>query len=369
MRVRALRFFLFLCFFFFAPGCWDQRVIERMEFIATAGVDARPGGRILLGVITPAVGEGEGKPKPHLYFTEVDCLRQGRERLRLQASGELEAGKMEQIFFGEEMARRGIVDYLDILTRDPFNPVQAHLAVVKGTAEDFLRQATRWQHLPFCGLYLDRLLDYGAAAGSVPRTDITRFYVAYYAPGIDPIAPLVRATPSRALLCGTALFRDDRLVGELNGDETFLLLALCGKARSHSQTFPIPADLRKEKKALAVRFVKAGRKMELHLWSGRPKVSFTLSFTGMLMEFRAGRPLQPEELRRLEGFIACALAKEAKKLWATLRALDVDPLGIGNLIRAYYHEFWERHDWRRVFPQFEAEFRVKVDLVNSGAIR
>ena len=368
MRTRFFRLLFLLCFSLFVTGCWDQRVIERMEFIATAGVDARPGGRILLGVITPAVEQG-GKPKPHLYLTEVDCLRQGRERLRLQSSGELEAGKMEQIFFGEEMARRGIVDYLDILARDAFNPVQAHLAVVKGTAEGFLRQAIRWQHVPFCSLYLDHLLDYGTATGNIPRTGITRFYVAYYAPGLDPIAPLLRATPSRALLCGTALFRDDRLVGELDVDATFLLLALGGKARSHTQTFLLPKDLRKEKKALAVRFVKTGRKMEIRLPSGRPKIFFRLSFTGMLMEFRAGRPLQPEELRRLEGFIACALEKEAKKLWATLRALNVDPLGIGNLIRAYYHEFWERHDWRRVFPQVEAEFRVKVDLVNYGAIR
>jgi len=368
MRRRCFRFFLFLCLFFFAAGCWDQRVIERMEFIATAGVDARPEGRILLGVITPAVEQG-GKPKPHLYLTEVDSLRQGRERLRLQSGGELEAGKMEQIFFGEEMARRGIVDYIDIFARDAFNPVQAHLGVVKGTAEGFLRQAIRWQHLPFCSLYLDRLLDYGTATGSIPRTDITRFYVAYYAPGLDPVLPLIRATPSRALLCGTALFRDDRLVGELNVDETFLLLALCGKARSHSQAFPIPPDLREEKKALVVRFVKAGRKMGVRLRAGRPEVSFALSFTGMLVEFRAGTPLKPAELRRLEGYIARALVGEAERVWATLRRLNVDPVGIGNAVRARYYDFWEGHDWRRVFPEVKAGFRVKVDLVNYGAIR
>jgi len=241
--------------------------------------------------------------------------------------------------------------------------------VVKGTAANLLKQATRWKHLPFTGLYLDRLLDHAASAGEIPRMDITRFSVDYYAPGIDPIVPLLKATPSRALLLGTALFRDDRLVGELNVNETFLLLSLCGKGGSHSQAFPIPKELRREKKVLSVRFVKSKRKMRLRLRSDRPEVAFTLSFTGMLMEFRAGSPLEPDQLRRLERYIARALEGQLKKVWATLQEVNADPIGIGNLIRAHHHDFWEKHDWRRVFPQIEASFRVEVDLVNYGAIR
>ncbi len=337
----------------------------------SAGMDARADGKFLLTLLTPSLQVGGARPRPLIYETAVYTPREGRERLRLESAGRLEAGKLEQIFFGEELARQGIHEYLEILKRDPFNPILARVAVVKGTAQDLLNKSIKWQHLPLPGMYFRGLLEQAAAGGSVPMTTVDRFYVEYFAPGIDPILPAIEATPKRARLLGSALFRDDRLVGELNVDETFLLLALKGQAKSHGLILPSPKGLpgRKRKTRMAIRFTSARVRRRLSLRSSNPAIAFELRLLGSLEEFQMVYPTTDRGRRELEEFAGRFIEGQLSGLWRKLRAAGTDPLGVGNMVRAYQYDYWRRHDWRRVYPKVEARFRVTVDLLNYGLIR
>ena len=113
------------------------------------GIDAAPDGRILVSVTAPFLQVTP--PKPVLYATIADTTRQAREQIRLSTDGRLEAGKMEQVLIGETLARRGFLDYLEPLIRDPSSPVLARIVVVKGSAKDFLEKAIKWKNLPLPG--------------------------------------------------------------------------------------------------------------------------------------------------------------------------------------------------------------------------
>lgn len=351
-----------------SAGCWDQRIVEQMEFIANGGVDVRPDGKILVTMTAPSLQTG-GQPKPILYETVADTLRQAREKHRRQSNGRLEAGKMEQVIFGEAMARRGILDYLDILVRDPFNPMLARVVIAKGSAQEFLEQAVKWRNLLSPGLYLRRLFDHATLSGDIPENNINIFLTDYYAPGLDPILPLVEATPTRANVLGSALLRDDKLVGELTADETFLVTVLQGRLAMHTQALPLPRRLARGKRMMSIRFNGGKAKCKLKVKAGVPEVAYEVKFQALLDEFHLGFPITDKVLKDIETSAAGTLKKQFAKVWAKLRRANSDPVGLGNQVRAKHYDYWLKHDWREVFPRAEVRFKVKVDILNYGVIR
>lgn len=355
----------------FLAGCWDQRIVDQVEFILAVGMDARPEERVLVTFVTPAIESGGGMPKSRLYETEAYTPREAREALRRQSVGRLEAGKLEQIFFGEELARQGVHEYLEILKRDPFDPILSRVVVVKGRARDFLATAAKWKNKPLPGLYFKRLLDQEAALGNIPPATLDRFYVQYFAPGIDPVLPLARATPTNAVVLGSALFREDRLAGELDVDQTYLLLVLRGDGAHHIQSYPNPQFKpgRRVKRKFTLRYINAKAQRHLRLTAQGPEVAFDLSFTALLEEYQMEYPATEKDLRRLEQDAAAHIGRQLRDLWARLQAAHTDPIGIGNLVRAYHYDYWRSHDWQKVYPAIPAGFRVKVKILNSGLVR
>lgn len=351
-----------------AAGCWDQRVVDQVEYIVNIGIDARPDGKALIAMTTPSLQTGE-QPKPTLFMTETETVREAREKIRRQTGGQLEAGKLEQAIFGEAMARRGILDHLEIFARDPVNPLQAWIVITRGTARDFFEQAVKWRNMPLPGVYLQRLLNDAAASGDVPRSNIHIFLRDYYAPGVDPMLPLLEATRTRANVLGSALLRDDKLVGELTTDETYLVMVLQGKAAMHNHPLPVPRRLARGKREMVVRFNSGKARTRLRIKDGLPEVAFEVKFQALLTEFHLGRPITDRMLQDLEASVAGTLEKQFAEVWAKLRQVNADPIGLGNQVRAKHSKYWREHDWREIFPRIEARFKVEVDILNHGMIR
>ncbi|MGE5549943.1 MAG: Ger(x)C family spore germination protein [Bacteroidota bacterium] len=350
-----------------STGCWDQRIVDQIDYAVNVGVDARPNGGISMSVTAPALQADQ--PRPVLYATVADTLREARERLRRQSNGRLEAGKMEQVFFGETLARRGILDYLDVIIRDPFNPILARVVVVKGSAKGFLQQAIKWKSLLLPGLYLGKLLDQAASIGDISPGGINHFLTGYYAPGVDPLPPMIEATEERANILGSALFRDDKMVGELNVDETFLVTVLRGRATMHNQALPLPRGLARGKRKMIMRFNRGKAKLEIELGAGVPRVVYDIKFDALLEDFHLGFPITDKVLKEVETAAAGALRRRFEAVWEKLRRANSDPIGLGNQVRAKHNAYWLRHDWREVFPKINAAFRVKVNVQNYGVMR
>ncbi|MGE5583516.1 MAG: Ger(x)C family spore germination protein [Bacillota bacterium] len=363
-------------------GCWDQRILEQTEIVVNAGMDARPGRKILVTVTAPASGTG-GSPekasgaqnaggggeitKINLYAAEALSVREAREKIRLQTIGRLEAGKVIQIFIGESLARRGVMEYLDLFERDPLDPVQARFVVVRGSANELLKTAMKWPNVQLPGLYFKSLLDHTINDSKAPDINFDRFMIQYYAPGIDPVLPLIKAGPERALVLGSALFRNDRMVGELSPMETFLLLTIQNKAKSHIEAIPLPTGLVKKKNRITIHFTesKTAVKLQIH---ATPQVTFDVKLRGIVEELRFGLE-NPKKIPRFEKIIAGYLTEKFNQLWGKLQAADSDPVGIGDMVRAYHNRYWRQHNWRQVYPTIRAKFKVKASITNYGVVR
>lgn len=344
-------------------GCWDQRNIEDMDFILSGGFDARPDGKVLSLLAAPIIG---GKSNDMIiYGTVARSAREGREILRHSSNGILEGGKILNMIFGESLARRGIHEYLSILERDPGNPDLATPIIVEGTAEQLFAMAGKWKNRPLLSTYIKKLVDTGSTAGFTADEDVDKFFIQYWAPGIDPLTPLIRTTPTGVSLVGSALFRDDHMVGKLDTYETFLLRSLGKGSPYHIHQFPLPSGVKSITNSMTVRFSNSNAKKKLRMEGAYPRLSYRIKLIGQLEEYPFGAPLN---LSRVQNVIESTIKKDLQKLWKKLQESDSDPLGIGDDVRAHYNDYWSSHDWRKVFPHIQADFQVEAKMYRYGII-
>ncbi|HEX7712733.1 MAG TPA: Ger(x)C family spore germination protein [Bacillota bacterium] len=351
-------------------GCWGQVDIEKVGPILQLGVEAAPKGRIIVTHSFPVFGAAS-KKQDELVSMQTDNLRESREIWRRISPQIPQGGKVQQYLFAADFARQGITPWMEVFQRDPINPPLISVVIVDGSPKELMEKAANFKDKPRTALYITQLLDnnnnqYAAV------DDIFRFTIAYFAPGLDPVAPIIKLEPKDIRLTGTALFHGDRMVGSINIDQTIMLLALMGRLREAEYIFRHPAPLPgmgPGKPAAAARLTVAKRKIEIRLIHGRPVVEVNLLFSGVLDEYRWDQMDRSGAQHKLEQSFAKELTGLCNHLIGRLQQVGSDPIGIGDRIRAKFYRYWLRNKPGQIYQATQFKVKVKMHLTKYGAIK
>ena len=128
-------------------GCWDQRIYEEIGFILQLGVESSEDSGHMLVTYTAPIIDVKGEEMVEILPTKAGILRQGRENVRRISPRNLEAGKVQQVLFSEEIARKGIHNTFEVLQRDPSNPALAWVVVVEGSPSELIEKASKFEEI------------------------------------------------------------------------------------------------------------------------------------------------------------------------------------------------------------------------------
>jgi spore germination protein KC len=226
-------------------GCWERRELNEMAFVLGMGLDkAESGYRVTMQVVIPSsissqsVGgtSGGGVPVVVSSFT-VPTIYEADRQYTLISSRTAYKGHIRVLVVGEELARAGIAETLDVLkrSREPRNDY--YVMVAKGTtAEEVLKVLTPLDKIPANKLFssLDKSYKISAKTAAVP---LNRFVDDLLYEGINPVltgvevvgnasegdkmSSLEQSIPKASLQYRSlAVFKKDRMVGWLSDKET-----------------------------------------------------------------------------------------------------------------------------------------------------
>jgi len=351
-------------------GCWGHYDIEKVGPDLQLGIERSKNGRILLTAAHPIFGTAK-KNQDETASMECDILREARESNRRISALIPEAGRLQQCLFSAELARRGLFPWLEIFERDPLDPPHALVVITDGSPKELMEQAVLFKDKPRPALYIQNLLlnnrDQYAA---IYR--IIDFNIAYFAPGLDPVAPIVKLGPKGIRLTGTALFCGDRMVGLIDPEETSLLLAMMGRLRGAEYIFRHPASVPGEgrrKPAAAVRIAKVKRKIKIRIHDGRPEAAISLNFAGVLDEYHWNRMDRLQSEKNLEQSFTAELNQRCNRLIQHLQSAGSDPIGVGDLIRANHYQYWKSFNPESVYKTARIIVKAKFKITQYGAIK
>ncbi|HHT49711.1 MAG TPA: Ger(x)C family spore germination protein [Firmicutes bacterium] len=369
MRKNLIAFITSLCSLFLFSGCWDLRLVDRTGFALQAGIELSPEHKLLLTSSYPAIGAKE-KNRDEIVSAEGYLMREARNKHLTTSSKLISYGKVQQFLFSKDLAMLGIQPLMEILERGPLNPPVSSVVIVDGSPKELLEKAETFTDKPRSSLYINQLLVNNINSTHTPDTCTYDFLIRYFAPGFDPITPLIKLEADGIRVLGSALFAGDKMVGAIDPQQTTLLLAMMGQFKKANLFFdPIAPEMTESgKKGLALTNVKSRRKIRVNAENKHPVADITLALTGSLIEYRRDAFDQPSVQKKIEEQLAGQIKQACLEIIHYTQELGSDPLGIGNLVRAKYPAYWQQVDWSTAYREMNINLSIKLEILQFGAI-
>ncbi|MGE5585614.1 MAG: Ger(x)C family spore germination protein [Bacillota bacterium] len=378
-----------------ATGCWNRREIETVGFVLAAGIDeAREEGKIQLTVLIAkpfAIGAGMGthgttEEKPfwvvsstgYTVFEAVRNLLSQSPRRPFWAHNRF-------IVVGEEFARKGIGDVLDLFRRDGESRLRVWMVVAKGAkASDLLQTEFEIERMPPEGA--KGLLEAARTGLSTVGEDMLNdFLQRLEGEGIDPIATRAEIVPrpqefdirgelkrekigGSLRLTGAAVFRNDRLVGWLNKPETRGFNWITGKVRSGIIVIEKPGE---EGKFIGLEILRAKGAFKPEVRDGRVTVTVKVEAEANVGDIQGFIDLlkSPELWASMERRMATVIENEVLAAVAKAQELGSDIFGFGAELNRRDPKKWAcefRDRWDEEFRDIDVQVEVKAKLRRSG---
>jgi spore germination protein KC len=377
----AARAILSALLLFPLTACWDRREINDIAFVSATAVD-QADDKVRITVQFPLPGQlsggtgstgGGGTSGAKPWHTEMAEARTGSEANALQQtflSRILNFSHRRVLVIGEEKARRGIAETMDILGRIPQNRMTAYLLISEGAAEKLFHVEAPLEKIP-----AETLRELAALSYEKPIT-IQDTVDALLTQGIDPYIPLVAAQESmgeeqpakEARLKGLAVFKADKLAAFFTGERSRGLLLALGQTKQPIVTIKAPEG----KGYISFRVTKSKVKIETRMRGSIPV--FRITFTGEMIASENRSTFRFSDNRDAVARIEEAVNREIERLireaLRKTQEIGADPVGLG--LHLYRHDpsAWRRvkDEWRAAYGRAELAVDSRLRLQHPGTI-
>lgn len=361
---------IFICMFL-QTGCWDQKIFEKIGFILQLGVELDANKNLLYTAGIPVISP-DIKSKIQVVSTNAKLLREGQEKSILVSGKTVESGKVQHIYFSQEVAEKGIDSFLELFLRSPENPMVANVIIVDGSPNELIRLSGELMDKPRPSVYVNDLLESSRRSSYSPETRVFHFERDTHSGTIDPVAPLVRLEKKEIEILGEAIFSGDKMVGKINIKDATLLNAIIWNKRNMNYIYEGEYSKDKEnniKSGAAIEMKVKSRDIKVRFRYGVPYIDIALDIKGAVSEYSGNLDFSdPNQKKKFEEDVAKAMKRDYSKLLKYLVELQADPVGIGEIVRSKENSYWKAANWKKEYKKAQFNVEPKLNLEFYGAI-
>lgn len=368
--VPVLLLTLWIC-----TGCWDRREIVDVAIVMITGVDEgqKPGiYRVHAHIAEPIriggpgeSGSGQKRKEPVTHVvTEGRNIDETRAKAERMLSRDIVTSHRRVYLIGEPLARKGIKDILDQISRNPMNRLSTLLVVAENTKAEKLMDI----QVPLETFDVELFRELSLRKTRIP-TSLKDYFIASTTPGQQPVmASFAKTKENKIMMSGIAIFRDNKLEGFVKGNEAVALTGMLGGKTGGSMTIRIS----KVKGDLSIRLDRLKLQRKVALSKGEPKFTFQVKAYGRILDNRTNLDLSnPEIIRKLNKAFSEEMEKTFQSLFRRLqKEFRTDSTGIGALINKKHPRYWKRieKDWPKMYPDQTIKWQVNAEITGVGSI-
>ncbi|CQR54681.1 Ger(x)C family spore germination protein [Paenibacillus riograndensis] len=395
MSPKKSRTLFMLLFTLLAPfllsGCWERRELNEMGFILGMGLDkAESGYRVTMQVVIPSaissqtVGGtgGGGVPVVVSDFT-VPTIYEADRQYSLLSSRSGYKGHIRVLVIGEELARAGIAETLDVLirSREPRNDY--YVMVAKDTtAKEVLKILTPMDKLPANKLFnaMDKSHKESARTVAVP---LIKFIENLIYEGINPVltgveitgnakegdkkSNLEESTPRASLRYrSVAVFKKDKMIGWLSDGEVIGFNYISNNI-VHSSG-PIIGD---DGRPIVIEALHSSTKRKVKIINGEPHIYIHVKAECNVEEVESRDNLESEKViteleKKSEERIVYLMKSAAEQI---NEKYNVDIMGFGQMIYRAKPQAWAKLQQRKgedYLKSLPVHYSASVSITRIG---
>lgn len=363
-------------------GCWNRREVDELSIVMAVGLDKpKQNGRVQfiaqifspLGQKKGGMGEsggGGGGDRGYRNITSTGDTVSGAVQAAIhKVPRDIYFSHNQVVIFGRNIAKEGLQKYIDFFLREQQSRLNIWILVAKDRADATLEVTPQLENMP--ALDIADLVDIQGEASQSSVVNLKQFATRLLSRTTAPIAPFIEVAgkgDKKAIrVSGTAVFKKDKLAGQLNQSETRGLLWVIDEVRRGIIEVDCPGGSGKA----SLNIIHSDSKILPELKSGKIHMKIELKEHGILgsqscPENLATLPkiavLEKEKVEVIQSEVLAAL-KKARKLRA-------DIFGFGDALHQKYPKQWRENvsKWDEVFPDIEVELKIDAKIRRSGRI-
>ncbi|QSQ08121.1 Spore germination protein B3 [Koleobacter methoxysyntrophicus] len=400
-------------------GCYDSREIEELAYVMTIGIDKGVTDKLRLTVQfstmsgpTAAAGGGMGggggnggsqdggEQDGYTAITmDVPSFFTGIDMINTIVPRKLNFMHTKALVFSEEMAREGIGDYIAPIVRYREIRRTIHVIVCKGSAADFIKE-----NKPFIGTTLSKTMEIMMEGpydtGFFPHVTLYDIYNNMKSTYRQPVAilgtvndfksfkeegppwgsgfktggdyyagELPRKGGNKLELFGCAVFNGDKMVGELSGHETRIMMI--GRGEFTKGTFTIK-DPKKPDLIVPIEvYQEIKPKIKIRFEKDKPVIHLRVFLEGEILAVQSRINYETVGLKPLlEKSLERHIKSELDRLIQKGKDMNIDLLEFGRTAVSHFDTIqeWERFNWLRQFEKAEIYTDVEFALRRTGGL-
>ena len=358
-------------------GCWDRREINDIAFVLGTAVDKegseyRTSVQVALpGELGGASGKGTNGGKGWYIESKLGkTVRLSTSAVQKSNSRELNVSTRRSLIIGEELAREGISSMLDVFTRIPQNRLLSVVAVTEGPAYKILDTDAPIEPYP-SEMVRELILSY-----TKKPIRIVTLLDELLSEGIDVTLPIVKVDTSvppkigeavtNIRIDGLAIFKGDRMVGTLKGDDAKMIIL--GMNQNENLEITIPSPTGEGTLEISLRHSKV--KLVPMIQGDDVTMRVNIQLVGTVIESASDfSPTSNMGMRQLEESTQKKVQSDLTKALAVLQdQYQSDSLGFGQTIQHKKPKDWDRlkSRWPDIYPHVKVEIAVDMHLETVG---
>ncbi|EJL46999.1 putative spore germination protein YfkR [Brevibacillus agri] len=356
-------------------GCWDRREVNDMAIVIAMAMDKEPNGHYRLSVQVPLVsslgstsGGGGGTSGDKTYYVDSavgKTIREANSMIQSRMSRELYYSHHRMIVIGEQLAKEGMSDVLDIVARFPENRLTAYLVMTKGKGIELLNAQPQFER--FSGEAMRELVKMEAIPVSLK--DVAQMLTT---PGIDAFLPVLAPVDSHPKgkskeveFTGIGLFRGDKLVYVSKAESIKGLRWF----QRNFMPFSVVLSLG-DKGRLTFYFSKGKADLKPVLKKGRVHYDIMVHATSVIVENMTNLDLEHKKnIAMIEDMLKKEVEVSVKNTLQLMQKYRTDTIGMGLIMARQFPREWRetyRDRWSEELPEITFTIRSKVAVEDIG---
>ncbi|WNS73485.1 Ger(x)C family spore germination protein [Bacillus sp. DTU_2020_1000418_1_SI_GHA_SEK_038] len=390
MKRKILIMTLLISLVIIVSGCWNRRELNELAIVVGLGIDKSDDQYLVTAqVVNPGEiakkGGGGGKTPVIVYQEKGETIFQAIRKITTVAPRKLYFAHQRMLVFGEELAKEGIGEALDFLSRDPELRTDFYIVVAKDAkAGDVLKILTHLEAIPANKMFTSLETSEKAWAPSVTVT-LDKLIADMVSDGINPALTGITikgdlemgetmknlektGLNTKLQYQGMALFNNDKLIGWLNDDDSRGLHYSTGTVKSSVGVISCPKGGK-----IGIEVVRTKADLKAMVKNGEPKGTIKVQVEGNVGDVKCrGLDLKKTEtIYNLEKIGEKALKEVIQSsIEVTQKEFQSDVFGFGEALHRSDPAYWKKvkKEWNQKFSEMPVTIEVDVKIRQTGTI-
>ena len=359
----------------FLSSCAESSTLEKIGMITTVGYDKGGDGEIDTTTLILET-DPQSMDSTNVLSSRSLTSKGARIESNLKSPKKLESGQLRVALYGEDLAKDGLINLADTLSRDHSISDLTFLAIVEGNAGALLKH--KYAQFSDAGQYVYKEIEQNIKGEVILSPTLHETLHDYYSVGVDPLLPLLKLEDDLINITGMALLKGDQMVGRISPKDSFYVKLVSDrfKAGNFEITFEngeseplMPSQSPSTDIAVALDTIRS--KSDINLIDPKSlKFDLNIKINARLQEINRNVDLKKNEnISLIEKKLSNKITNEIEDLIDYSQSKSSDVFGFGEVYRTKAtHSEMTDEEWHDLFKDIKVNVNIDFVIIRTGVV-